>query len=321
LSKIATAHHLNDNVETFLHRFSRGSSIFGLRGIDRDDGVLIRPLLEIPKKEIGEFLEERGTEYCVDESNFENIYTRNRLRNRVIPLLEKFENRVQEKISKIEQELFDIHCDIEKFLPSPYSERGIEIKILRMFTPYVAKYYIAKAAQKLNISLSRSKLEQIYLSLERDGSIKHDVHSYYIVKEYDIIRFEEKKSEELLEVPYSIGRDILWGKFKISSRIVESALPHKKGYVYLNKKCMENHNIVIRSRREGDIFSPSGMASKKKLKEIFINDKIPMSQRDRIPLICIDREVLAIFPRRISQNAVVMDSDSECVELIIEEEI
>lgn len=321
IDKISTAHHLNDNVETFLYRFSRGSSIYGLRGMSLKEGVKIRPLITSEKRDIVSYLDSHGIEYCIDETNFENIYTRNKIRNRVIPYLEKVEPLAQIKIAQMQEDLFEIHQDIERFFPSPYVDGGINLEILRQFSPYVVKYYIAKWCMNSNISLSRSKLEQIFSTLNRGGTVKHDVKNFYLVKEYDRLKLEKKDVQSESPILFVVGKPLKWNGFTLVSRVFQEPFERKKGAVYLDFNKIQGKNCVIRSRQEGDYMVPLGMNSKKKLKDMMINDKIPLSRRKQIPLLCEKDEVIVMFTSRISENYKVLGETQHCVELIIKEEM
>lgn len=106
--KVATAHNLDDQVETVLMRILRGTSVDGLAGIDfkrmSAKGIcIIRPLLEIEKKDVLRCCEENEFEYCVDKTNFESIYTRNRIRNELIPLLQEYNVQIYSAILNLQK--------------------------------------------------------------------------------------------------------------------------------------------------------------------------------------------------------------------------
>ena len=105
-TRIALAHHRNDNAETVLFHLCRGSSLEGLSGIPPVSGCWIHPLLCVDRREIESYLEKRGISYCTDETNQEMCYTRNRIRGRVIPCLEENVNpRAMEHIADTAQRL------------------------------------------------------------------------------------------------------------------------------------------------------------------------------------------------------------------------
>jgi len=87
-NRIALAHHQNDNAETLLWNLARGTGLHGMCGIRPVNGVWIRPLLCLERREIEQFLEEQGQNYCIDQTNLETAYTRNKLRHQVLPILE-----------------------------------------------------------------------------------------------------------------------------------------------------------------------------------------------------------------------------------------
>ena len=125
-NKIAIAHNKNDKVETIFLNLIRGTGTYGLIGIEPKNGVYIRPLLEIEREEIEKYCEDENIKPRIDESNFENIYNRNKIRNVVIPYVKKeFNPNIINTISR----LSDIVKDEENFLDNFVSEEYKKIVI------------------------------------------------------------------------------------------------------------------------------------------------------------------------------------------------
>ena len=128
-NKIATAHNLNDNAETVLMNIMRGTSVSGLKGIDKvRDGKYIRPIIECSRAEIEEYCKEKNLNPRYDKSNNENIYTRNKIRNLLIPFLQKeFNPNIVEGINRLSQIAIEEEQFINKVVEKEYEKLQIAV--------------------------------------------------------------------------------------------------------------------------------------------------------------------------------------------------
>jgi len=150
--KIMTAHHLDDKIETFFFNLARGSKLTGLVNMTEFHGNIVRPLLWIQKEQILTSLDAEGIAYMVDASNFENIYTRNRLRNEIIPLFYHVNGRFKKNISQTLDYFQDLksHIDAEvsAFLaPAPWV---IDLNAFQNLTPFLQKEIIRQIFYECN---------------------------------------------------------------------------------------------------------------------------------------------------------------------------
>ena len=128
-NKIATAHNLNDNAETVLMNITRGTSVSGLKGIDKvRDGKYIRPIIECSRAEIEDYCKEKNLNPRYDKSNNENIYTRNKIRNLLIPFLQKeFNPNIVEGINRLSQIAIEEEQFINKVVEKEYEKLQIAV--------------------------------------------------------------------------------------------------------------------------------------------------------------------------------------------------
>ena len=129
-NKIATAHNSNDNAETVLMNIIRGTSVSGLTGIDAQRGKIIRPLIELPRSEIEEYCKKENLNPRIDKSNYENIYTRNKIRNMLIPFIEKeFNPNIIEGINRLSSLATEEEQFVNKIVETEFAKLQINVNI------------------------------------------------------------------------------------------------------------------------------------------------------------------------------------------------
>ena len=281
--KIATGHNLDDNIETFIFRLLRGTSLKGLKGIPSERKNIIRPILQFEKKEILNYLQENKKSYIIDYTNSENDYTRNYIRNEIFPMFVNINPTFRNKVNELIQEINN------KESLKTYSE---EKNTKEKFVQYLEKY---------DVELSRKKIDQIHGTLYNEngdmnmnGSKEFYLGNGKILrKKYDKLEVivEEKREvdEERVEIKQNIP--IKWYDYNIilTDNILntKSMEDFKEGNVtflkFTEKYEDENYKIFVRKRTEGDAILLNNLGHKK-LKKILIDEKIPKWERDRIPV-------------------------------------
>lgn len=291
-NKIATGHNLDDNVETLVFRLIRGTSIKGLKGIPIKRGNIIRPILHFEKTEIIKFLDEKKVEYVIDYTNFENDYTRNYIRNEIFPMFFNVNSNFKLKINELIEEL-------------NYNKTSKNKRLL-----------IEKLEEK-KVELTREKINNIYNSLydsedklKKDGAKEFQIGENLVLrKKYDKIEIVSKKEKNEKEKNETIKLNTQkkWNLFEIGIFNGENKIllnEYKKSNkikfyeIKLNKKVDE---IKIRARIDGDRIKLKNVGYKK-IKKILIDKKISKWERDEIPIILYENEILAIGNISISDH-------------------
>ncbi|HEY4533271.1 MAG TPA: tRNA lysidine(34) synthetase TilS [Fusobacterium sp.] len=296
--KIATAHHLDDHLETFFFRLLRGSSMEGLAGISRKQKEKIRPLRDFEKEEILSYLERHQIAYCKDKTNEETEYSRNRIRLELLPQLKSYNPKWKEKVASFMEELEERKEEEERIDWQEYWKEGfISVTKLQKEKAYFQKKILYKYLLSKQIPINRKQIHQIYTLLERGGSLSYDLKKFWkFKKEYDRIWVEFKKKEErdLLEETKSINipGEVYFQNYRIQISVcTDEKKQQKEGFLW-NWDGVSS--LKVRNFQEGDRIQLYGMKGPKKVKEIFINEKIPKEQRKKVPILLYQGEIIAL---------------------------
>lgn len=326
LNKIAVAHHLDDQVETFFLHLFRGSGIDGLCGIQYRNKDIIRPLLDISKSEILNYLDENNIEYVADETNFVADVQRNKIRLEMLPYIqENFNSSINESIYrtinilKDSKEIIDdvTKLKYETLVSQKYSEYSIDVDLFKKEKTSVKRNIIRKLLIELNGSNQDIRMVYIDDIIElfdlKNGS-EYVFKDYSFFKSYDkvIIRknLNNKKSQS---VEFELGK-INFGDFKINSYLTKdtNVKPSRNKMVFDSE--ILSHNLILRKRKNGDRIKLKGFT--KKIKDVFIDNKVLQIERDNYPILSDEENVYAILSLKRS-NLYMKNSNSKEV-LVIE---
>lgn len=320
-NKIATAHNKDDQIETFLFRLTRGTSLQGLEGIKTKNNNIIRPISEIYKKDILEYLNKNEIQYKIDKTNFENEFTRNSIRLDLIPFIEERYNiKFKDKIFSLIQEIRENNQNNSLNL-SDYtdSENRIILDKIKFLSNFDKKNLLSLFLNKKNIEVNRNKIDEINSLIKSNGTKKIDLDkTYRIVKDYTHLYIEDKKKDWVINnniIQLKIPSEQIFDNFKITVSIVENLDITKQKNQYL-LDAMYNDIIEVRYRKEGDRIFLDEKHSKK-IKEIFIDQKIPKDIRDRLPIFLYNDTIFWIYNVKKSYIPKINKNESKLIKVLI----
>ena len=319
-TKIATGHTMTDQAETFLMRLMRGSGPRGLAGIyPVVEGTIIRPLLEIEREEIEACLKEKGIRFCIDESNYDRRYLRNRIRMDLIPYIkENFEPRIVPHLSTLASIIRDEDDLLEK-ITQEKAERVIIKKSREVFLELKSLFVLPRAIRRRVVRNFISEIQgdlrtvsfadiQSVLSLgeEKEFPLKKD---YVLRRRKGLISLKKEslsqpqyeyhwKGEGTLEVK-EIQLKIEGERVKRDDSLDLHYDDNTRVFLDLDKLCFP---LLVRNRREGDRYHPLGAPGKKKLKEIMRAKGIPPSERGKHPIFLSGGEIVWVLGLSVAEK-------------------
>lgn len=352
-NKIALAHHQNDNAETLLWNLSRGTGLDGLGGIRPVNGKFIRPLLCMNREEIEEYLAKRKQSYCIDETNAGTDYTRNKLRHLVLPILEEQVNSAAVRhMNETMEQIWELQEYMQEQVEAAYQECvqehfekacwiQIQQKSFETFPELIKKMVIRKGMEQVGGKKRDLSHKHVDVMMElmnkqvgRTLDLPYEMHAK---RNYEGIRLEkqrtyssgeEKKAEIMQECMAELnipGETILADRnLKLRCKILEKPknlsikdIPQKIYTKWFDYGIIKS-SLYIRTRQAGDIIVIDEKGHQKKLKNWFVDEKIPKEVRDSQLLLAENNEILWVLGHRMSQAYQVKQSTKWILQIEVE---
>ena len=345
---IATAHSLNDSVETILMRFLKGSFVDGLTGIEgKTEKQIIRPLLELTTNEIYSYAESNHLKFSTDSSNLSDDYCRNFIRNSLLPEIEKAVNpnitKTLHRSSLFYKTLFDFLTKTGQatFNKAVISVLKDEIVLdgsgLISLHDIEIMYSVKNAIQLLLGDTNRFGPKELlritaFLKKEKNGILQLP-RKLSLTKSYDkiIIKLNRESTgkineaqTKLMPVFLQLGAETLWKplNLKFTCEILDTRVALKpqdlkeKNCYFFNFSLLK-FPLIVRSRKSDDIFFPLGCGFSKTIKKIFIDRKYERSIRNKIPLILSEDEIVFIYDYTISEKYKILNTTGRILKLVV----
>jgi len=330
---VALAHHADDQAETFLMRLLRGSGMTGLSGMAYcTTRGYVRPLLEISRHKIEEYLRERDLIWREDSSNSDTTYLRNRIRHELLPILEEYNPAIRSCLAGTAAVIGDDEALLDELTEQEFSQlcrmdegklvcavgqlRALNIALRRRVLRHAFKQLIGNLE-----GVSQRHIDSIchIVDSDRPNSRLALPHKVTAVREYDRLLFgqtlktaPDKVPDLLITAP---GCYLLPTGGSLTIEISDppsnySALPTHTAYFDLDKL---DFPWLVRTFRTGDRITSFGMSGRKKVKDIFIDRKIPVSERKRIPLLFCGNDLIWIVGVCASELCRIDDTSNKRV--------
>jgi tRNA(Ile)-lysidine synthase len=307
---IVTAHHADDNIETVLMNFFRGTGLKGMRGILPKRGRLVRPLLFAYRKEIEAFAAQQQLAFVTDSTNAENTYTRNFFRNELLPAIEKVFPETKENmlnnirrnrgVAVLYKQALEIHA--KKLLLKKGNEIHIPVLKLAQTKPLLTvTYELTKA-----YGFSPHQLEDIInlLSSESGKYVQSPTHRIIRNRKWLIIAPNQTAEAQHILIEAQ-DKTIVFenGTLEIShTSTTEDAKPKTESSIAQLDASDIKFPLLLRKWKQGDYFYPLGMQKKKKLSRFFVDQKLSLTDKEKVWVIESNKKILWVIGMRIDDR-------------------
>lgn len=322
---IATAHHLDDLIETFFLNLSRKTGIKGLTGIKEKTGNILRPLLFADRNEIENFASTNYIDFREDSSNSEVVFQRNFLRHNILPLFSELNPAFKKNLLASVENLKDAEQVYSGFLNSEKTlvvldkgnEKVIDIESLqKTLFPKILLHEILS-----EYNFNATVVEEVFKSLTTESGKQFFSKTHRVIKDREklfvsVIEYNEEKifyvekdDIELFE-PFDILIEKLPAK---DFRIVKES----------NVACINADEIefplLIRRWKQGDYFQPLGMSGYKKVSDFFIDQKIPIHKKENTWILCSGKKIVWIMGQRLDNRFKITPQSKQVLKVEIKD--
>ncbi len=305
---ILTAHHLEDNFETALFNLVKGTGIAGLRGIQRQNGKLVRPLLDFTKEEIYRYAKSKQLKWREDVSNLSSKYGRNLIRNNVIPQLKKINPDFHQTYKQTAAKLSGVEKTVKHYIDALSKrivgkrEEGIYIDKKALLETADPVFVLHQLVDQYGFNY-----HQVTNLINANANVGKviEVEGFELVNDREFLILTSKSNIEVKNIQINQTDKLIStnaGAFYISAnRIEDYQLANNKMVAALDLDLLA-FPLKIRNWEAGDKFVPLGMHHKKKLSDFMIDNKIPLNLKKRIVVVTSGDDIVWIAGHRIDDR-------------------
>lgn len=333
--KIAVAHNADDQAETVIMRLLRGAGPAGLSGIPPVRKKIIRPLIEIERTEIERFLAEKNISYIIDPSNESTKYLRNKIRKTLMPVIKTISPEAIKIISRtadiLREENDYINVAVTKALMrlmSRKTDKTVELfcnpmEVLNIVILRRALRFAVDSVRDLK-GLTFDHIEDIIklIKIGKTGDRVYLPKGIRAIKGYSTLIITAEPPKKLSRYEITEPQDIYLKESSIILNLKEikkeelQNFGDGKNIIYIDMDKIK-FPLIVRARKPGDYFYPFGFGKKKKLQDFFVDEKIPRDERDTVPIIESEGNIVCIAGYRLDDRFKIDDNTKRCLQIKI----
>ncbi|MGB7784723.1 MAG: tRNA lysidine(34) synthetase TilS [Salinimicrobium sp.] len=298
---VLTAHHANDNLETVLINFVRGTGLDGLTGIPPTNGYIIRPLLPFSREEIEDYARNTHLKWREDSSNASTKYLRNKIRHELIPKMQEINPQLLESFSKTQNNLQQSSLLIDDYISAIFPRIAKEekygysfkIKMLRTIPNLRAVLY------ELFRGFGFTEWNDVYDLLEAQPGKMVFSKTHRLIKDREELLLTTIPDMKQKEFGISEEEEVVMlpmGTFHIEE-VEEFSEEASENVIFVDKEALI-FPLGVRKWKEGDYFYPFGMKGKKKLSKYFKDEKLSLPEKENSWLLCSHNDIVWVVGRR-----------------------
>jgi tRNA(Ile)-lysidine synthase len=323
---VLTAHHADDNIETVMMNFFRGTGITGLRGMLPRQGKIVRPLLFARRSDLETFVKDNNLPFVNDHTNQLTDYTRNFFRHSVIPLVaERYpqaENNVLRNIQRFKETAMLYEHAVEQMKKKLLETHGNEIHIpvlkLRKTVPLATVLYeVIK-----DYGFTAHQADEAIGLLNSESGKYIQSPSHYLLRNRNWLILSPRETREAANIIIE-EKDALVtferGSLALQRIAIEETQVGKNEHVAMLDAKNIRFPLLLRKWKQGDYFYPLGMQKKKKLSRFFIDNKLSLTQKQHAWVIEMDQKILWVIGMRIDDRFKITPATSKVLSITLSE--
>ncbi len=300
---IVTAHHANDNAETVLLNLTRGTGLKGMIGIPEINGKYLRPLLPFTVDDILQYVEDEHLSYCIDQTNFSEIFHRNRMRHTVLPALTSINPQIiatfTRNIHHFQQQFNFLQYEIEQYR-NRFTEKNdhqFSINIRELTSHPYASLLLYEFLKPYHFSFLVTR--EIFKALEGESGKTFFSPTHTLVKNRDTLIVQKREENQPLNFSFQTIEELTNYGFSVDLQLNNGTVIYGRNpnIIYVDAKKLQSP-FQLRNWETGDYFYPFGMRGKKKLSDFFVDQKIDKFSKYQTPLLCSNGEIVWVVGLR-----------------------